>query len=69
LVDLPALGPRTAWLICGFLQSAPPVRWTSVPVGLQLASLPEAEPELVELDIAVDEDARLWEETPAPAVT
>ena len=64
--DLPALVPSKAWSICGFPALSVPAGLDErgLPVGLQLAGLPEAEAELVGLGITVDEDVRMWERAP-----
>ena len=65
--DLPSLMPSKAWSVAGFPALSVPVGLDDrgLPVGLQLAGLPEREAELVGLGIAVDEDVRLWERAPA----
>jgi aspartyl-tRNA(Asn)/glutamyl-tRNA(Gln) amidotransferase subunit A len=65
--DLPALMPSKAWSITGFPALSVPVGLDDrgLPVGLQLAGLPEAEAELVGLGITLDEDVRMWERAPA----
>ena len=67
--DLPSLMPSKAWSVCGFPALSVPAGLDErgLPVGLQLAGLPEAEAELVGLGITVDEDVRLWERVPALA--
>ena len=64
--ELPALMPSKAWSIAGFPALSVPVGLDGrgLPVGLQLAALPESEAELVGLGITLDEDVRFWERTP-----
>ena len=64
--ELPPLSPSKAWSICAFPALSVPVGVDErgLPVGLQLAALPEREADLVGLGITVDEDIRLWERVP-----
>jgi aspartyl-tRNA(Asn)/glutamyl-tRNA(Gln) amidotransferase subunit A len=67
---LPAPGPSIAlaklWSVLGWPALSVPVGLDGrgLPVGLQLAGLPEREAELVGLGIALDEDVRFWERVP-----
>lgn len=67
---LPADGPSIVlaklWSVLGWPALSVPagVDERGLPVGLQLAGLPEREAALVGLGIAVDEDVRLWQRNP-----
>jgi aspartyl-tRNA(Asn)/glutamyl-tRNA(Gln) amidotransferase subunit A len=67
---LPAPGPSIAlakaWSVLGWPALSVPVGLDDrgLPVGLQLAGLPEREAELVGFGIALDEDVRFWEHAP-----
>ena len=63
----PSLLLAKAWSVAGFPALSVPAGLDDrgLPVGLQLAGLPEQEAALVGLGIAVDEDVRLWERAPA----
>jgi aspartyl-tRNA(Asn)/glutamyl-tRNA(Gln) amidotransferase subunit A len=64
--ELPSLLPSKAWSIAGFPALSVPVGLDDrgLPVGLQLAGLPEQEGALVGLGITLDEDVQLWRATP-----
>jgi aspartyl-tRNA(Asn)/glutamyl-tRNA(Gln) amidotransferase subunit A len=67
---LPGAGPSIllakAWSVLGWPALSVPVGLDErgLPVGLQLAGLPEQEAALVGLGIALDEDVRFWEQAP-----
>ena len=63
----PSLRTTRAWSISGFPALSVPagLDGRGLPVGLELAGLPEAEAELVGLGITLDEDVRLWAQ-PSP---
>jgi aspartyl-tRNA(Asn)/glutamyl-tRNA(Gln) amidotransferase subunit A len=67
---LPGPGPTIAlakaWSVLGWPALSVPVGHDArgLPVGLQLAGLPEREAELVGLGIALDDDVRFWEQVP-----
>jgi aspartyl-tRNA(Asn)/glutamyl-tRNA(Gln) amidotransferase subunit A len=67
---LPAAGPSIAlaklWSVLGWPALSVPVGLDGreLPVGLQLAGLPEREGELVGIGIALDEEVRFWEHAP-----
>ncbi len=60
----PSIALAKAWPLCGFPALSVPTGLDDrgLPVGLQLAGLPEAEAALVGLGTALDEDVRLWEQ-------
>lgn len=66
----PGPGPSIAlaklWSVLGWPALSVPVGLDDrgLPVGLQLAGLPEREADLVGLGIALDEDVRFWEQAP-----
>ena len=62
----PSLRTTRAWSITGFPALSVPAGLDprGLPVGLELAGLPEREAELVGLGTTLDEDVRLWERTP-----
>ena len=62
----PSLVLSKAWPIVGFPALSVPAGLDErgLPVGLQLAGLPEQEAALVGLGITLDEDVRLWEQSP-----
>ena len=64
--ELPPVTPSKAWSITGFPALSVPVGLDDrgLPVGLQLAGLPEREGDLVGLGIALDEDVQLWRRDP-----
>ena len=66
--ELPPVSPSKAWSIAAFPALSVPVGLDGrgLPVGLQLAGLPEREAELVGLGIALDEDVQLWRRSPSP---
>lgn len=59
----PTIALAKAWPLAGFPALSVPTGLDDrgLPVGLQLAGLPEQESALVGLGIALDEDVRLWE--------
>lgn len=63
----PTIALAKAWPLAGFPALSVPTGLDDrgLPVGLQLAGLPEQEAALVGLGITLDEDVRLWE-LPAP---
>ncbi len=63
----PTIALAKAWPLAGFPALSVPtgVDDRGLPVGLQLAGLPEQEAALVGLGLTLDEDVRLWE-LPAP---
>jgi aspartyl-tRNA(Asn)/glutamyl-tRNA(Gln) amidotransferase subunit A len=63
----PTIALAKAWPLCGFPALSVPVGLDprGLPVGLQLAALPEQEAALVGLGIALDEDVRLFEQRPS----
>ena len=62
----PTIALAKAWPLCGFPALSVPVGrdGRSLPVGLQLAALPEQEAALVGLGIALDEDVQLYRQPP-----
>jgi aspartyl-tRNA(Asn)/glutamyl-tRNA(Gln) amidotransferase subunit A len=62
----PTIGLAKAWSLCGFPALSVPVGLDGrgLPVGLQLAALPEQEAALVGLGIALDEDVQLFRRSP-----
>ena len=62
----PTIALAKAWSVLGWPALSVPVGLDErgLPVGLQLAGLPEQEADLVGLGIAFDEDVRLWERNP-----
>lgn len=62
----PSLVLARAWSIAGFPALSVPAGLDErgLPVGLQLGGLPEQEAALVGLGIVLDEDVRLWEQSP-----
>ena len=65
----PTIALAKAWPLCGFPALSVPVGLDprGLPVGLQLAALPEQEAALVGLGIALDEDVQLFRRRPLPA--
>jgi aspartyl-tRNA(Asn)/glutamyl-tRNA(Gln) amidotransferase subunit A len=72
---LPGAGPTIrlakAWAVLGFPALSVPVGLDErgLPVGLQLAALPEQEADLVGLGVTLDEDVQLWRRDPLLAGT
>lgn len=62
----PSLRLTRAWALCGFPALSVPVGRDvrGLPVGLELAGVPEREAELVGLGIALDEDVQPWRSAP-----
>ena len=62
----PSLVFTKAWSITGFPALSVPagLDGRGLPVGLQLAGLPDQEADLLGLGITLDEDVRLWEQPP-----
>jgi aspartyl-tRNA(Asn)/glutamyl-tRNA(Gln) amidotransferase subunit A len=62
----PTIGLAKAWSLCAFPALSVPVGLDGrgLPVGLQLAALPEQEAALVGLGIALDEDVQLFRRSP-----
>ena len=62
----PSLRTTRAWSVSGFPALSVPAGLDprGLPVGLELAGLPEHEAELVGLGTTLDEDVRLWERPP-----
>ncbi len=62
----PSIALAKAWSVLGWPALSVPVGLDDrgLPVGLQLAGLPEREADLVGFGIALDEDVRLWERNP-----
>ena len=65
----PTIALAKAWPLCGFPALSVPVGvdGRGLPVGLQLAGLPEREAALVGLGMALDEDVQLFRRSPLPA--
>ena len=70
--DGPGVGPTIAlakaWSLTGFPALSVPVGLDTrgLPIGLQLAALPEQEAAVVELGVTLDEDVQLWRRAPYP---
>jgi aspartyl-tRNA(Asn)/glutamyl-tRNA(Gln) amidotransferase subunit A len=62
----PTIALAKAWPLCGFPALSVPVGvdGRGLPVGLQLAALPEQEAALVGMGIALDEDVQLFRQRP-----
>ena len=62
----PTIALAKAWPLCGFPALSVPVGVDprGLPVGLQLAALPEQEAELVGIGISLDEDVQLFRHAP-----
>jgi Asp-tRNA(Asn)/Glu-tRNA(Gln) amidotransferase A subunit family amidase len=63
----PTIALAKAWPLCGFPALSVPVGLDGrgLPVGLQLAALPEQEAALMGIGIALDEDVQLFRRGPS----